>query len=117
MTERDRIVRSVTFTLLIFGLLLLLVGGCQAISEDSDDECGWFALAAAEKPAPPRPAPVKPAAPAPAPAPVRKAPSLDKPKAPAAAPAPVRKAPSVEKPKAPRPHVDIDVDLEVDPCD
>lgn len=115
MTERDRIVRSVVCTLLVFGLLLLLVGGCQAISERRDDGCGWFGLAAAQGTTAPRPAaPVKPAAPAPAV--TRKAPSLDKPKAPsapAADHAPVVPAPAPSKTKKPR----VDVDLDVDVCD
>lgn len=101
MNEREHTAQAVTLALLVFVALLLLVGGCQALSDDDvDDECE-FALVAEAKPAP---RPARRAVP-PAPETVRKAPLLEK-KPDAKTPArrgeaPTVKGPAVQKPPSP----------------
>ncbi|MGW6391132.1 hypothetical protein ACWFR1_11645 [Streptomyces sp. NPDC055103] len=83
-------------------VLLLVMTGCQAVNgDDGDDGCGWFALAAEAKPAPPAPRPAAPAPAAKVPAPVRKAPSLEKQPTAPKDPAPRRTVPVPPAAQAP----------------
>ncbi|BBA98281.1 hypothetical protein RVR_4412 [Actinacidiphila reveromycinica] len=62
MTGRQLVIGGVAT---LFVLLLLVLAGCMKVAGDDDCDDDWFALAAVEKPSPPRP-------------PAQRAPSLEK---------------------------------------